>query len=71
MQPKNDLETFAETATAYEIAVLLRMAAAALREGVHPETVADRIEAAMRGGYGHVSYNAEALASDTEDLGAA
>lgn len=48
---------------------LIRMAAVALRAGVHPDTVAERLESALAGGpYSHHSYNAEALASDIEDL---
>ena len=49
---------------------LLRMAAVALRAGVHPEAVADRIESALAGGPDgtHYSYGAEGLSADIEDL---
>lgn len=58
-----------ETAAALDWANLVRMAASALRAGVEPAAVADRLVSALAGGYGHVPYNSEALASDIEDLG--
>ena len=58
----------ANTTTAINWANLARMAALAIRLGVNPKTVAERIESALRNGFGHVSYNTAALAADIEDL---
>ena len=61
-------QEFASTTNALELTMLISAAAHALRNGVDPRDVADRLVSALEGGYGHVPYATNALRTDAEDL---
>ena len=61
-------EEFVGSTNVAELTMLISAAAHALRKGVDPAAVADRIQSALNAGYGHVPYNADALHADVEDL---
>ena len=61
-------QEFVNSTNAMELTALLNAAVYALRAGVDPADVADRLASALEGGYGHVAYASEALITDAEEL---
>lgn len=61
-------QEFADSTNTLALTVLIGAAVYALRSGVDPIGVADRLQNALDAGYGHVPYNVNALNADVEDL---
>ncbi len=59
---------FISSTTTEDLASLLHMTIAALEGGVSAHDVAQRLRPALRAGFGHVAYAAEALSCDLSDI---